>query len=519
MATFRPVGASGGEERGPGEERYRVSSEAAALLARARAGGGRVWAVGTTVVRTLESAADGAGGVRAGCGTTDLFIRPPFRFHVVDALITNFHLPHSTLLMLVAAFAGRERTMAAYREAIDPGLSLLLLRRRDGDRVSGDPASAFSFALEARTGHARAGVFSTPHGDIETPAFMPVGTLANVKMLTPDELDDLGARMVLANTYHLHLRPGAKIVRQLGGLHAFMRWPGPILTDSGGFQVFSLARINRIHDDGVVFRSHIDGSAHHFTPERVIDIQRALGADVVMAFDECPPADADHAAVARANRRTLAWLERCAARFRTTEGDAPAQALFPVLQGGVFDDLRRGFAVDARGVADWPGFGIGGLSVGERKDDMWRVLELLDGELPAYRPRYLMGVGYPDDLLEAVARGCDLFDCVAPTRNARHGTAWTSDEGQVNMKGARFRTDTAPLDGSCACYACRRFDRAYLRHLLVAGEGLAQRLLSIHNLSFLVRLAGEARRRIVDGSFGMWRAEWLLRYRSARAKD
>ncbi len=385
--------------------------------------------------------------------------------------------------------------------------------------MSKDVARGFSFAVESRAQHARAGAFSTPHGGIETPAFMPVGTLANVKMLTPGELRDLGARMVLANTYHLYLRPGAEVVRELGGLHAFMRWPGPILTDSGGFQVFSLSRINRIHDDGVVFQSHIDGSRHHFTPESVIDVQRALGADVIMAFDECPPGDADHGSVAGANRRTLSWLERCVVRFRATDGDsARPQALFPVLQGGVFDDLRRAFATDARGVADWPGFGIGGLSVGEKKEHMWRILELLDGELPGDRPRYLMGVGYPDDLLEAIARGCDLFDCVAPTRNARHGTAWTSREGQVNMKGARFRTDTNPLDPACRCYTCRRFDRAYLRHLLVSGEGLARRLISIHNLSFLVQLAGEARRRIIDGSFSMWRAEWLLRYRRARAK-
>ena len=385
--------------------------------------------------------------------------------------------------------------------------------------MTGDPAPDFTFGLEGRVQHARAGVFTTPHGNIETPAFMPVGTLANVKMLTPEELRDLGARMVLANTYHLYLRPGAEVVRELGGLHAFMRWPGPILTDSGGFQVFSLSRINRIHDDGVVFQSHIDGSRHHFTPESVIDVQRALGADVIMAFDECPPGDADHASVATANRRTLAWLERCAARFRATDTDnVPRQALFPVLQGGVFEDLRLECAADAGSVADWHGFGIGGLSVGERKEDMWRILERLDGELPGDRPRYLMGVGYPDDLLEAIARGCDLFDCVAPTRNARHGTAWTSREGQVNMKGARFRTDTDPLDPACRCYTCRRFDRAYLRHLLVAGEGLAQRLLSIHNLGFLVQLAGEARRRIVDGSFPMWRAEWLQRYRSARAR-
>ena len=232
--------------------------------------------------------------------------------------------------------------------------------------MSGDVPSAFSFAVGDRVDRARAGVFSTPHGNIETPAFMPVGTLANVKMLTPEELRDLGARMVLANTYHLYLRPGAEVVRELGGLHAFMRWPGPILTDSGGFQVFSLSRINRIHDDGVVFQSHIDGSRHHFTPESVIDVQRALGADVIMAFDECPPGDADRASVTRANRRTIAWLERCARRFRATKTEQPpAQALFPVLQGGVFEDLRRACAADARGIGVWPGFGIGGLSVGE----------------------------------------------------------------------------------------------------------------------------------------------------------
>ena len=385
--------------------------------------------------------------------------------------------------------------------------------------MTGDSARAFSFVLEGSAQRARAGVFSTPHGSIETPAFMPVGTLANVKMLTPEELQDLGARMVLANTYHLYLRPGAEVVRELGGLHSFMRWPGPILTDSGGFQVFSLSRINRIRDDGVIFQSHIDGSRHVFTPESVIDIQRALGADVIMAFDECPAGDADRAAVSRANQRTLAWLKRCAQRFRAGhegEHETP-QTLFPVLQGGVFDDLRREFAVAAQGAGDWQGFGIGGLSVGEDKEDMRRVLELLDADLPANRPRYLMGVGYPDDLLEAVARGCDLFDCVAPTRNARHGTAWTSEEGQVNVKGARFRMDARPLDEACQCYTCRGFDRAYLRHLLVAGEGLAQRLLSIHNLSFLVELAAKARRRILDGSFPLWRAEWLRRYRRARA--
>ncbi len=346
---------------------------------------------------------------------------------------------------------------------------------------------------------------------------MPVGTLGNVKMLTPEELVAAGARMVLANTYHLYLRPGHELVRELGGLHAFMRWDGPILTDSGGYQVFSLSKINEVREDGVVFQSHIDGSSHLFTPESVIDIQRALGADVIMAFDECPPGGSDLTAARESGERTLAWLERCGDRFAEleAEGRYPAQALFPVLQGNVFDDLRREFAAAAANVGDWPGYGIGGLSVGEDKKDMWRTLEVLDGDLPTDRPRYLMGVGYPDDLLESVARGCDLFDCVAPTRNARHGTVWTEAEGQVNLKGARFRRDRSPLDEECACYTCRRFDRAYLRHLVAAGEGLAQRLLSIHNLHFLFHLADESRRRILDGSFPSWRRDWLERYRGA----
>jgi queuine tRNA-ribosyltransferase len=374
----------------------------------------------------------------------------------------------------------------------------------------------FDYTLEAEDGAARAGTFSTPHGEIATPTFMPVGTLGTVKGLTPEEVEELGGRVVLANTYHLYLRPGHEVVRELGGLHAFMRWDGPILTDSGGYQVFSLSDIRDVEDRGVVFRSHIDGSEHLFTPESVMEIQRALGADLVMAFDECPPGGATHAEAREANRRTLRWLERCRRRFRELEeeGDVPAQALLPVVQGNVHDDLRRAHAREVRDLGDWPGYGIGGLSVGEAKEDMWRTLELLDGELPSDRPRYLMGVGYPDDLLEAIARGCELFDCVAPTRNARHGTAWTSEEGQVNLKAARFRVDRRPIDPGCDCYACRRYDRAYVRHLVVANEWLHVRLVSMHNLRFLTRLAEEARRRIRAGTFQAWRASWLERYRA-----
>jgi len=373
----------------------------------------------------------------------------------------------------------------------------------------------FDYTLSATDGSARAGSFSTPHGDVQTPAFMPVGTAGTVKGLIMEEVESLGAQVVLANTYHLYLRPGHELVRELGGLHDFMRWDGPILTDSGGYQVFSLADIRKVRDEGVEFQSHIDGSRHTFTPESVMDVQRALGADIIMAFDECPPGGCDRRTAEDANRRTLAWLERCRTRFAELEhrGDVPEQALFPVLQGNIFDDLRRAHAKQFMDLEDWPGYGIGGLSVGEAKPDMWRTLEVLDDALPADRPRYLMGVGYPDDLLEAMARGCDLFDCVAPTRNARHGTAWTSEDGQINLKAARFKDDTRPIDPECDCYTCGRYDRAYLRHLVSSAEWLPVRLISIHNLRFLVRLGEEAHRRVLDGSFDSWRRDWLERYR------
>ena len=377
----------------------------------------------------------------------------------------------------------------------------------------------FEYQLERTVGSARAGTFTTPHGDVPTPAFMPVGTLGTVKGVAPEELVAMGATMVLANTYHLYLRPGHDLVAELGGLHAFMRWSGPILTDSGGFQVFSLAAINEVREDGVVFQSHIDGSRHVFTPESVMEIERALGADVVMAFDECPPGGCAEGDARRATERTLRWLERCRRRFHELAEEravaVPPQTLFPVLQGNVYDHLRREQARGFQDLDDWDGWAIGGLSVGEAKSDMWRTLELLDGEIPQERPRYLMGVGYPDDLLEAVARGCDLFDCVAPTRNARHGTAWTV-EGQVNVKAARFRRDLEPLDPGCDCAACTRYDRAYMRHLLGAGELLGLRLLSLHNLRFLIRLAAQARARVLDGTYDSWSAAWLERYRGTR---
>lgn len=377
----------------------------------------------------------------------------------------------------------------------------------------------FDYTLEATEGAARTGTFTTPHGVVETPAFMPVGTLGTVKSVSMDEVRATGAGMVLANTYHLYLRPGHELVRRLGGLHRFMRWDGPILTDSGGYQVFSLAEIRQIEDEGVRFQSHIDGSEHLFTPESVMEIQRTLGADVVMAFDECPPGGCDRRAAEEANRRTSAWLERSRNRFHALadEDEVAEQTLFPIVQGNVYDDLRRDHARRIRDMDAWSGYAIGGLSVGEAKADMWRVLEVLDGELPRDRPRYLMGVGYPDDLLEAISRGCDMFDCVAPTRNARHGTAWTLDQGQVNLKAARFREDTRPIDPGCDCHACTHYDRAYLRHLVAASELLAVRLVSIHNLRFLVRLGEEARAHIRAGTFESWKTAWLEQYRSERS--
>ena len=376
----------------------------------------------------------------------------------------------------------------------------------------------FDFTLHATDGAARTGTFTTPHGNVETPAFMPVGTNGSVKGVSPEEIEATGTSMILANTYHLYLRPGHELVRELGGVHEFMRWDGPILTDSGGYQVFSLSASNEIRDDGVVFQSHIDGSSHLFTPEGVMDIQRALGADVVMAFDQGPPGGVTHEEAEAANRRTLDWLSRCRDRFRASEDDEGGgkQSLFPVLQGNIYSDLRLQHLRAFLDLGDWDGMGVGGLSVGEGKDDMWRVLEDLHSEIPGGLPRYLMGVGYPDDLLESVARGYDMFDCVAPTRNARHGTAWTSVEGQVNLKAARFIRDRKPIDPECDCYACRGYDRAYIRHLCVSSELFGARLVSIHNIRFLVRLAEESRERIVNGTFQSWSRDWLERYRGSK---
>ena len=373
----------------------------------------------------------------------------------------------------------------------------------------------FAFECLARCGAARAGRFTTPHGVVETPVFMPVGTLATVKSLDPDDLTAAGAQMILSNAYHLHLRPGDDLVHQLGGLHRFMQWPGPILTDSGGFQVFSLETLRTVTEEGVEFRSHVDGSRRTFTPESVMAIERRLGADVIMQFDHVIPGQADAARARDASERSLRWLARCRAEFdrlRAEQGDPHGhpQALFPIVQGGIHAELRREAARAVRDTGDWPGYAIGGLSVGEAKPDMHAMLEVLAPELPADRPRYLMGVGFPEDLIEGVARGVDLFDCVAPTRMGRNGAAFTS-EGRVNIKRHALRDDPRPLDPACACATCRRFSRAYLRHLYVSDEMLGLRLLSLHNVHFLLDLMRQARHAILEGRFDGWRRDWLLR--------
>ena len=373
---------------------------------------------------------------------------------------------------------------------------------------------SFGFTTETREGRARRGVFRTPHGAVETPAFMAVGTLGTVKALDPNDLVEAGAQMILASAYHLHLRPGDELIRDLGGLHRFMSWERPILTDSGGFQVFSLATLRTVDEDGVEFRSHIDGSAHRFTPELVMQIERNLGADVVMQFDHVIPGQSDSSSARDASERSIRWLVRCLRSFESGAPDgAPRQALFPIVQGGIHADLRR---EAARAIADmhpWVGFGVGGLSVGEAKPDMYRMLEVVDDALPADRPRYLMGVGFPEDLVEGVRRGMDLFDCVAPTRMGRNGAVFTSD-GRLNIKRAEFRTDTRPLDETCDCAACSRFTRAYIRHLFVSDEMLGMRLLSLHNVHFLVALMRAARDAIADRGFDAWSRRWLDRYHS-----
>ena len=371
--------------------------------------------------------------------------------------------------------------------------------------------STFSWKTLATDNRARAGEFSTPHGTLQTPLFAPVGTQATVKAITPAQLSEINPELVLANTYHLFLRPGEDIVAELGGLHAFMNWDGPILTDSGGFQVFSLASTRKIDDDGVTFRSHIDGSEKRLSPEISIDIQEKLGADIIMAFDECAkPLDFDYAK--EAMQRTHVWAERCLSAKKR-----PDQALFGIVQGGIFRDLREESARTISSMG-FPGHAIGGLSVGESKEDMYRTIEYVNAILPAEKPRYLMGVGTQEDLIEGVLRGVDIFDCVHPTRLARHGAAMTKT-GRLNMKGAIYARDPLAIDPDCSCYTCQNFSRAYIRHLLVAKEILASTLLSIHNLHTLVQLTRDLRQAIIGGYLDDFATEALAKLNLSRVPE
>ncbi len=358
---------------------------------------------------------------------------------------------------------------------------------------------------------ARAGRITTEHGEIQTPIFMPVGTVGSVKAVHMQELRrDIDAQIILGNTYHLFMRPGLEIIEQAGGLHRFNGWDRPILTDSGGYQVFSLAGTRKIKEEGVTFQSHIDGSRHLFTPENVVDIQRTIGADIVMAFDECIPGNADYDYARFSMERTHRWLARGYGHFLETEPKyGYSQTFFPIVQGCVYEDLRRQSAEFVRDF-DAEGYAIGGLAVGEPTEKMYEMVELVNGILPEDRPRYLMGVGTPANILENIARGVDMFDCVMPTRNGRNGMIFT-EEGVINFKNRKWATDFSPIQEGTGCFVDEQYTKAYLRHLFVTGELLAMQIASIHNLAFYLRLVRQARQRIVDGTFGDWYKEMAVK--------
>ncbi len=357
----------------------------------------------------------------------------------------------------------------------------------------------------AQTG-ARLGRLHTPHGVIDTPTFMPVGTQASVKGMSPEELKSLGAQIILSNTYHLFLRPGHELVKEAGGMHRFMNWDRPILTDSGGFQVFSLSEMRKITEEGVEFRSHINGDKLSLTPESATQVQNALGSDILMAFDECPPYPAEYEYVKQSTERTSRWAERCLKAHQRPHD----QALFGIVQGGMHKDLRKMSAMDLTSL-DFPGYAIGGLSVGESKPLMYEMLEETVPHLPSHKPRYLMGVGSPDALLEGSIRGVDMFDCVLPTRIARNGTLMTS-QGRMVVRNAKYTNDFSPLDPECSCYACRNYSRAYIRHLIKADEMFGLRLTTIHNLHFLVQLMAQVREAIREDRLGTFRDEFFEKY-------
>ena len=360
---------------------------------------------------------------------------------------------------------------------------------------------------------ARAGVLTTAHGTIETPAFMPVGTLASVKALTAQQVWDTGARLILANAYHLYLRPGTDVIAEAGGIHRFANWDGSVLTDSGGYQVYSLADLRKTTDDGVTFKSHLDGSSHLFTPEKVVEIERDLGPDIMMPFDECPPSNAEREVVERAVKRTLLWADRAMTHLATVpERHGYEQWMFLIVQGGVHRDLRERCARKLVEM-DAPGYAIGGLAVGEPNEVMYEVTDWTTDVLPIRKPRYLMGVGTPLDLVESIARGIDMFDCVLPTRNARNGQLFTR-HGKLNMRNAKWKHDFSPIDETVDSYASKNFSKAYLSHLITTGEILGLTLATMHNVAFFEQVVREARMRILAGTFPEWKTEFVVRYRA-----
>ena len=371
------------------------------------------------------------------------------------------------------------------------------------------------YELEKKDKNARAGIISTPHGEIKTPVFMPVGTQATVKAMTKEELKEINSQIILGNTYHLYLRPGDKLVNDFGGLHGFMNWDRPILTDSGGFQVFSLGDLRDIKEEGVNFRSHIDGSKHFLSPEKSIEIQNNLGSDIMMVLDECPPGLSSREYLIPSIERTTRWAKRCIAANRNKE----TQGFFAIVQGGIYEDLRdKSFNELFEMDDNFSGYALGGLAVGEPREDMYRILEYITPKLPEDKPRYLMGVGEPVDMLEAVEDGIDMMDCVQPTRLGRHGTGFTK-YGRLVIKNSAYSRDDRPLDEDCDCYVCKNYTRAYIRHLFKTGEILGQRLATYHNLHFLLKLMDNARNAILNEKFQEYKEEFLKNYAMGKESD
>ena len=371
------------------------------------------------------------------------------------------------------------------------------------------------YTLEVKDGNARAGVIETPHGKIETPVFMPVGTQATVKAMIKEELEEINSQIILGNTYHLYLNPGDDLVDDFGGLHKFMRWDRPILTDSGGFQVFSLGSLRRIKEEGVHFRSHLDGSKHFLSPEKSISIQNNLGSDIMMVLDECPPGMSSREYLIPSIERTTRWAKRCIDANKNKD----RQGLFAIVQGGIYEDLRdKSFEELSRYDEDFAGYALGGLAVGEPREDMYRILEYITPKLPENKPRYLMGVGEPLDMLEAVESGIDMMDCVQPTRIGRHGTVFTK-YGRLVIKNKAYELDDRPLDEGCDCYACKNYTRGYIRHLFKAKEILGQRLATYHNLHFLIKLMNDSREAIKEGRFKEFKDEFIKNYTQGKESE